>query len=278
MVNADTRAVYARAVTTAAHVRNAGIEAAFAAVPRERFLGDPPWTVICDFGRKLTTEDLQDLYRDVLVAIDQDRGINNGEPQLWAWVFDKLAVEPGMRVLHVGAGTGYYTAILAELVGPNGQVTAFELEHDLAERARAGLQLWPQAKVLAQDAAELSDIRFDHVVFSCGVTGLPGQWLDEAMAGSKIAVPLTGADHAGVFLMLTRKGAGFEVTPLCGVSIYPAASFRTPGQERVLDGVRRADQEALWSIRSLRPATETAPAERIYGFGRYMFSSKSIDR
>ena len=46
------------------------------------------------------------------------------------------------RVVHIGAGTGYYTAILAELTRKNGTVLAYEIERDLAERAETNLSSW----------------------------------------------------------------------------------------------------------------------------------------
>lgn len=277
MVNARTRSVYARAVTAAAHVRNPAVEAAFAAVPREQFLGPPPWQVMVGLGGTQTTNDPEALYQDALVAIDPGRGINNGEPQLWALVFDRLAVPAAGRVLHVGAGTGYYSAILAELTGPAGRVTAVELEADLAARAQAALAPWPQADVLALDAAVLRELPFQRIVFSCGVTGLPDRWLNGIGEGTRLAVPFTGADHGGVFLLFTRVGEAFAVQPLCGVTIYPAGGFRQPDQERMLDGVRRADREALWSVRSLRPKAASTPAERVYGFGNYVMSTRATD-
>ena len=57
------------------------------------------------------------LYQDTLVALDADRGINIGEPTLHARCLDALALREGETVLHVGAGAGYYTALLAHLSG-----------------------------------------------------------------------------------------------------------------------------------------------------------------
>jgi protein-L-isoaspartate O-methyltransferase len=54
--------------------------------------------------------------------------LNNGEPSLHARCLSAVAPRPGERVLQVGAGGGYYTAILAELVGPQGNVEAREVE------------------------------------------------------------------------------------------------------------------------------------------------------
>ena len=56
--------------------------------------------------------------RDVLIALDEKRQINNGQPSLWAFLLDQLDVAAGEQALHLGCGTGYYTAVVAELVAP----------------------------------------------------------------------------------------------------------------------------------------------------------------
>ena len=76
----------------------------------------------------------------------ESRGINNGQPSLWAYLFDHLDLLPGEQVLHLGCGTGYYTAIIAELVGSAGRVTAVEIDATLARKARAALADGPQVK------------------------------------------------------------------------------------------------------------------------------------
>ena len=91
----------------------------------------------------ITDADPRHLYRDVLVALDEARGINNGQPSLWAFLIDQLDNAAGKNVLHLGCGTGYYTAIMAELAGPTGKITAVEIDVGLAGRARAALLPWP---------------------------------------------------------------------------------------------------------------------------------------
>jgi protein-L-isoaspartate(D-aspartate) O-methyltransferase len=54
----------------------------------------------------------------VLVAIDEKRLLNNGPPSFLAILIEALALQEGDHVVHVGCGTGYYSAILAEFVGP----------------------------------------------------------------------------------------------------------------------------------------------------------------
>ena len=71
-------------------------------------------------GEYWTTEDAdpRHVYHDVLIALDEARGINNGQPSLWALLFDEIDINTNDAVVHLGCGTGYYTAIAAELTGP----------------------------------------------------------------------------------------------------------------------------------------------------------------
>src|SRR3954449_12801558 len=137
---AAARRRFAEELRHAAPVASPAVVRAFATVPRERFLGPGPWRVLSpmDLSSYWTTEDAdpRHLYHDVLVAIDEARRLNNGQPSLWAALYDRLRLAAGMHVVHVGAGTGYYSAILAEIVGREGRVTAVEIDPSLAARAR----------------------------------------------------------------------------------------------------------------------------------------------
>ena len=136
---ADVREAYARDVTAAVH--EARLHDAFAAVPREKFLGPGPWKIAEPRRGGYVTSASDDpslVYVDALIALDAAHGINNGEPSAHAGWIAALDPKPGERVLHIGAGTGYYTAILAELVGPAGKVVAYE---SIAEQSKAGRAL-----------------------------------------------------------------------------------------------------------------------------------------
>src|SRR5690348_4018095 len=89
-------------------------------------------------------DDPSHVYHDILIAHVEPRGINNAQPSLWAYLFDHLDLMPWEHVLHLGCGTGYYTAIIAELVGSAGRVPAVEIDVTLAQSARAALVDWPQ--------------------------------------------------------------------------------------------------------------------------------------
>jgi protein-L-isoaspartate(D-aspartate) O-methyltransferase len=138
---ADLRRVYARQVLTLANaLNNASLEAAYAAVPRERFLGRGEWRINTPWSiGALIPNDPVLIYQDVVVALDRERGVNNGSPSLHAHWLDVVAPGRGEHVAHIGAGTGYYSAILAELVGDGGRVTSIEFDATLAAHAQRNL-------------------------------------------------------------------------------------------------------------------------------------------
>ncbi len=143
-MNADiavARAVFAQRICWLAGFDDPNIVAAFAKVPRERFVGAGPWRIVGGGAGYRTTPstDPEHVYHDVLIALDDVGGVNNGQPSLYASLFGQLEVRAGDAAPHVGAGTGYYSAILAELVGPTGKVTAYEIDAVLAKKARVAL-------------------------------------------------------------------------------------------------------------------------------------------
>ena len=77
------------------------------------------------------------------------RNLANGNPSTLATWLDALDLNQGKSVFHLGCGTGYYTAIIAEIVGPRGHVTAAEIDSTLASRARETLARYPNVHVIA---------------------------------------------------------------------------------------------------------------------------------
>jgi hypothetical protein len=115
---AIVRRAYAKHVLANADVDDARVEAAFAAVRREAFLGPGPWSMLRWPHRYVPTpsDDPVYLYQDALVGIVPERSLNNGQPWLHAMLIAAAGPRPGEHVVHIGAGVGYYTAILAHMV------------------------------------------------------------------------------------------------------------------------------------------------------------------
>ena len=145
------RRVFAKLVCAGTKSRDARIEQAFMAVRREPFVGPGPWSIQAGRGYvKTPDDDPAFIYQDTLVALDPARHLNIGQPSAHASWLDALALKQGDSVLQVGAGTGYYTAIIAHLVGPGGRVHAYEIDPGLAARARENLKDLPQVDVQAR--------------------------------------------------------------------------------------------------------------------------------
>jgi protein-L-isoaspartate(D-aspartate) O-methyltransferase len=208
------RTFFAQMVASAAGAsKNERLIDAFASTPREHYLGPGPWKIFA--GGALVETPSNDpvyVYQDVVVSLAPDRHINNGQPVLHAICLNALNVQPGEEILHIGAGAGYYTAILAKLAGPNGSVAAFEIESDLAERARQNLVEQSTVTVHDRNAADGELPPCDVIYVNAGVTGPPDTWLDALRPNGRLLFPLTpahgpgGVPGAGAMLLITRPG------------------------------------------------------------------------
>src|SRR5262245_2098386 len=184
------------------------LRAAFADTAREAFLGPPPWLLMGnEFGRSWC-DDPRELYQDVLVGLAVERGINNGQPSLHARSLAACDPRVGDTALHVGAGLGYYSAILAQLVGTGGLVVAYEIEADLAQRAATHLAPWPQVQVRAASGAASPLPPSDVIYVSAGATHPVAAWLDALRVGGRLIFPFTPDDSVGCMLLVTRVTEG----------------------------------------------------------------------
>lgn len=243
-----------------ARVQSPAVVQAFATVPRERFSGPGPWRLLSPMrtAEYWTTEDAdpRHLYHDVLVAIDETRRLNNGQPSLWACLYDQLELAAGNHIVHVGVGTGYYTAIIAEIVGSNGHVTGVEIDPGLAAQARGNLASgWPQATVVTADGFTFQPERpADAIIVNAGVSHLSLAWLDSLAAeNGRLLVPLTGADWSGAFLLITRAAGGTQRYPVKFASrtgvIACVGGRDTEAEARLSTALQRSSFTAIQSLR-----------------------------
>jgi protein-L-isoaspartate(D-aspartate) O-methyltransferase len=111
---------------------------------------------------------------------------NDGKPvvdsstraSLHAALIAAAAPQPGEHVVHVGAGVGYHTAILAELVGVAGRVTAIEFDAELAARAMASFAQTPHVRAVHGDGTRVTFEPADVIYINAGATRPADVWLD----------------------------------------------------------------------------------------------------
>jgi protein-L-isoaspartate(D-aspartate) O-methyltransferase len=128
------RRAYPKQIMAAFGVPDRRVEAAFNSVNREDFLGRGLWQIV-RWGRGyVPTPSRNPVYLcdDVVVGIIPERNLNNCQPSLHAALITSAAPRAGGHAVHVGAGVGYYTAVLHRLVGRRGRVTAIEFDSGLA--------------------------------------------------------------------------------------------------------------------------------------------------
>jgi protein-L-isoaspartate(D-aspartate) O-methyltransferase len=266
MSNLETaRRWFAEELRYVAHVRSSVVVTAFANVPREHFAGPGPWRLLSPMAQTgyWTTEDAEPrhLYHDVLIAIDEQRKLNNGQPSLWAYLYDQIDLCPGNHIVHIGIGTGYYTAILGDIAGPDGHVTAVEIDPDLAERARANLAFaWPQVNVIAADGFTFRPDRpADVIIVNAGVTHIALPWLDAlAETNGRLLVPLTGENRWGAFILITRLPGDpprYAARNISRVGIIDCVGGRdSEAEARLIEALRKA--QGAPPVQSLRRSPE----------------------
>jgi len=246
------RRAYAKQILAVHGSQDARLELAFASVAREHFLGPGPWQTCRGPGSYTPTpsKDPVYLYTDALFGIVPDRGINNGQPSLHAALLAAAGIKEGEHVVHIGAGTGYYSAIMASLTGYTGSVTAIEFDPELARRARENLASIPTIRVIRGNGAD-GQFRPANVIYvNAGVTHPVTAWLHGLMDGGRLILPLTTdasvrAADAGTFdyatmarrgavFLLERNGAVFNARWICPAAYILAEGVRDSRAEEAL--------------------------------------------
>lgn len=233
------RRAYARKVVEIAGIGSPRIEAAFAAVPREDHVGHGPWVLRGAEGYHTTPDaDLARIYEDVLVGLLPDKEINNGQPSAHAAWLAAADPRPGDHVVHIGAGVGYYTAILAELAGEDGRVTAIEYDDGLARRAASNLSNRNTVQVIRGDGVTYPFAPADVIYVNAGIAYPADSWLDRLKQGGRLVVPLTadlgGPYPLGAMFRFERDGEDFLARAVSQAGFVSCEGLRNEATDRAL--------------------------------------------
>jgi protein-L-isoaspartate(D-aspartate) O-methyltransferase len=259
------RREFADRIAKQARLESPALAAAFAAVPREDFVGPGPWKIMRSANLaqgyfETPDDDPIHLYDTVTVALDAGRHLNNGDPLSLARWLDVLAISPGVRFLHIGCGVGYYTALVAHAASPGGSVVAVEADSILAERARRNLSSFPNLEVRCAAAADSRDGAFQAIFVNAGATDVQSSWLDQLCSGGRLLVPLTVALPeaqlgAGHMLLIENRAKGFAARFVTPVGIFHCVGARSDrGNELLRDAFQRRGVGVVQSLRRDRHA------------------------
>jgi len=186
-------------------------------------------------------EDPRDLYHNVVVVLDKAGDINNGQPSALARWIAEVGLKPGERAYHLGCGVGYYTAILAEVVGPTGSVVGIEFNSSLAARAKENLSPYANVTVHPGDGAPFDPGLCDGMLINAGTTHPLPLWLDRLKPEGRLVVPLTmdmtQTLGIGAMARIVHEPDGFSFRIATSVGIYSCRSARDPTREALLKAV-----------------------------------------
>ena len=177
---------------------------AFAAVPRERFL---------PAGQRRFAR----LDRPLPIG----HGQTNSQPTTVRNMLRLLDVQPGQRVLDVGCGSGWTTALLGRLVGPDGWVLGLEIIPALVEFGRANLSAstLPWASIRAAEPGVLGapeEAPYDRILVSAEASTLPTGLVDQLTGDGVLVVPVRG-----VLTSVHRTATGTDVREHGAYSFVP---------------------------------------------------------
>lgn len=236
----------------------------FAAVPREVFAPDAP------------VEKVYDAEAAVVTRCDSEGNATSSvsAARIQAMMLDQANVQPGMRVLEVGSG-GYNAALIAELVGPEGQVTSIDIDPWVTDRATQFLAETGYADavtVVTGDAEHGAPegAPYDAIIVTVGSWDIPPAWPEQLAAAGTLVVPLRMCggtrsigfrrdEHDPTRLVSTTYGlCGF--VPILGVGARDEHELvlHAEGEETVIlsvDGLPFEDPDGLTRSFATEPLT-----------------------
>lgn len=163
-------------------IKSAAVEAAFRSVPRHLFVPDVA---------------LETAYSDAAIPTKMQDDVaisSSSQPAIMAVMLEQLALEPGQRVLEIGAGTGYNAALMRHIVGERGSVITLDIDQDIVEGARqhlvaAGIH---DVQVITADGNPgwPDAAPYDRIILTVGAWDIRPEWRDQLKANGRLVLPL----------------------------------------------------------------------------------------
>jgi protein-L-isoaspartate(D-aspartate) O-methyltransferase len=186
-------------------IRDERLLAAMGRVPRHEFVDPQSWA---------------QAYGDHPIAIPEKQ--TTSQPYMIAAMIQAAQIQPQDRVLEIGAGSGYQTALLAELAS---QVFAVERHASLAEAASHALERlgYRNARIITADGSlGLADAApFDAIIVSAAAPNIPQALAEQLAIGGRLVVPVGHAEQQFVQLLERLADGTTSVRTLEGCRFVP---------------------------------------------------------
>ena len=187
------------------------------------------------FGHWLSLETVYGRGAFELPGATQNTMSTISDPAAVALMLEPLELQPGHRVLEIGAGTGYNAALIADIVGPSGHVTTVDIEPYVVTAAKTNLRAtgFDHVEVILGDGGFGlgKNAPFDRITATVGVWEIPLEWFDQLAPNGKIAAPvhIAGEPHEHVYMVLEREGEHLDgrVTNFLNMVVMRGSSSAT---------------------------------------------------
>ncbi|MEK7354151.1 MAG: protein-L-isoaspartate(D-aspartate) O-methyltransferase, partial [Chloroflexota bacterium] len=201
----DFKAARARLVERwGTEIKDERVLAAMARVPRERFLPPEDWSLA---------------YEDRPLLIGQEQTIS--QPFIVALMTEALELIGSEKVLEIGTGSGYQTAVLAELAR---LVITVERLPALAEAARKALDSLGYTNIITYLAGETlgwpQEAPYDAILVTAGAPRVPAELIDQLAIGGRLVIPV-GSRYEQELYKIIRHKTNNEVQNLGGCRFVP---------------------------------------------------------
>jgi protein-L-isoaspartate(D-aspartate) O-methyltransferase len=250
------------------------VTAAFRSVPRHRFVPGTPLNQVYAYDVVIPTH-----FDDTGMSIS-----SSSAPNIMATMIEQLDVAADMRVLEIGAGTGYNAGLLGHLVGPGGEVVSIDLDRQVVTEAQEHLRAAniDNVRVVAADGwlGAPGESSFDRIIATVGVWEVSPYWFDQLRPGGVLVLPLLLRPGVQVSVAFVREERGLHSRALCccgfmrlrGPHAGPDAYVVVPGwRDRVdypssqewIAGFEDATDQRVTVLRDLlgsEPSVSAAPA------------------
>ncbi|ABM80489.1 protein-L-isoaspartate O-methyltransferase [Hyperthermus butylicus] len=198
------------------YIRSEHVKRAMLRVPRELFVPD----------------ELRHLaYEDTPLPIGHGQTIS--APHMVAMMTEYADLKPGMKVLEVGAGSGYHAAVMAEVVAPSdeprehwGHVYTIERIPELAEFARRNLERAGYADrvtVIVGDGSRgyPEKAPYDRIIVTAAAPDIPGPLIDQLKPGGKMVIPIGDRYLQHLYVVVKTRDGKIESRPVTPCLFVP---------------------------------------------------------
>ncbi len=161
-------------------------------------------------------------YDDIPLPIGHGQTIS--APHMVAFANHHLELGKGHKVLEIGTGSGYNAAVMADIIGPDGQVYTLELIEDLARMARENIRKtgYDNIEVITSDGSMgyRDEAPYDRINVTCSAPEIPQSLIDQLKTGGKMIIPV-GHYPQGLYLVEKKDAGRTSRTYLGNVMFVP---------------------------------------------------------